>query len=122
MARPLLLRIRNREYASFGEEFFGRVNMKRKIRLRSAMVVVAAAVVPVVNQAARATDFFWNAPNGGTGTWDTATQMWSSTSAGPVDHIWANDGTERANFANTVGTVTINSGITTAGIAVTTSN
>jgi len=43
--------------------------MKRN-RLRSALIL--AAVVPLTASSARAvTDYFWNQPNGGTGTWDT---------------------------------------------------
>src|SRR5688500_18952643 len=62
------------------------------------------------------TDYHWNAPTGGTGTWDTTAQNWATTSGGPVDYTWLNDGTERANFGNTAGTVTLGTGITAYGL------
>jgi fibronectin-binding autotransporter adhesin len=69
------------------------------------------ALVSLVVTSARAqTDFFWNAPNGGIGPWDTTTQNWSTLAAGPVDYTWLSNGNERANFGNTAGTVTIPAG------------
>src|SRR5262245_17276128 len=66
------------------------------------------------------TDYFWNAPTGSTGNWDTSTLNWSTTAAGPVNYTWTNSGSERANFGNTGGVVTIAAGgISTFGINVT---
>jgi autotransporter-associated beta strand protein len=77
----------------------------------------------LLTPAARAqTDYFWNAPTGGTGTWNLSTGNWSSTSAGPVNYTWANTGSERANFGNTAGTVTLGTNITADGINFTTAN
>src|SRR5438874_12789146 len=88
-------------------------------RRRALVVAAAAAVVPAISQqsAHAQTDYFWNAPTGNSGAWDTVTQMWSSTTTGPVDHIWSNSGSERANFANGFGIVTLDAGgITSAGL------
>jgi autotransporter-associated beta strand protein len=89
----------------------------------AARAVVALAVIAFLAPAARAqTDYFWNAPNGGTNSWDLITQDWSTTSAGPVNYTWINSGSERANFGNTAGTVTLGTNITAYGINFTTAN
>lgn len=67
------------------------------------------------------TDYYWNAPTGGTGPWDLATLNWSTTVGGPVNYTWLNDGTERANFGDTAGTVTLSTGITAFGVNFSTS-
>jgi fibronectin-binding autotransporter adhesin len=85
-------------------------------------VVIATVAILGLNTPARAqTDFYWNQPGGGTGAWNTTTQNWSSVAgAGSNDHIWGNTGSERANFGNTAGTVTLGTGITVAGLVFTT--
>jgi autotransporter-associated beta strand protein len=82
----------------------------------AVLVVLALAASPAPAQ----TDYYWNAPTGGTGTWDTTLQNWSTTTGGPVDYIWTNSGTERANFGNTAGTVTLGAAITAHGLNFTT--
>src|SRR5262245_65972721 len=69
------------------------------------------------------TDYFWNQPNGGGGTWDTTTGNWS-TVAGALsnDYTWTNSGNERANFGNTLGTVTLGVPISAYGINITTAS
>jgi fibronectin-binding autotransporter adhesin len=84
----------------------------------TAMTVVG--LLGIATPAKAQTDYFWNAPNGGTGTWDTSTQNWASSAAGPVDYTWLNN-VERANFGNTAGTVTLGTGITSYGINFSTS-
>ncbi len=81
-----------------------------RLGLAPALLALALTAAPAAAQ----TDYFWNAPTGGTGTWDTATQLWSTTATGPVDYTWTNSRTERANFGNTGGIVSISSGPITA--------
>ena len=86
--------------------------MKRK-HLRNALI--AAAIVPFTARAASAaTDYYWFQPAGGSGSWDTFNQNWSSTQGVVPDHIWNNSGTERGNFINTFGeyAVTVTNGQT----------
>jgi autotransporter-associated beta strand protein len=85
-------------------------------RFRYAYFVAAGLILSQPAANAQITDYYWNAPTGGAGSWDTATQIWSSTTTGPVDHIWANSGSERANFGNTGGTVALSTGITAYGL------
>jgi autotransporter-associated beta strand protein len=56
------------------------------------------------------TDYFWQAPAGGTGPWDTITPSWSLAATGPATLAWPNTGNERANFGGTAGTVSIATG------------
>lgn len=76
----------------------------------SACLLMMLAAGPVSAQ----TDYFWNAPNGGAGTWDTLTQNWATNSAGPLDYTWTNSGLERANFGGTGGAVALAAGGITA--------
>lgn len=65
------------------------------------------------------TNYWWNAPTGGAGTWvgDGLTMNWSTTALGPTDYAWANLGSERANFGNTGGAVAIDAtGVTAFGV------
>jgi autotransporter-associated beta strand protein len=64
------------------------------------------------------TALFWNAPNGGTGTWNTTNTNWSTTAAGSALVVW--NSADQANFGNTAGTVTLGSAITSAGLVFTT--
>jgi autotransporter-associated beta strand protein len=74
----------------------------------SASFIAALALALCAGSEVRSqTDYFWNAPTGGTGTWNTTTQNWSSVAVGPVNYTWTNSGAERANFGNTAGTVTV---------------
>jgi fibronectin-binding autotransporter adhesin len=88
-----------------------------RLGLLPALLALALTAAPAFAQ----TDYYWNAPTGGDGTWDTATQLWSTTTTGPVDYTWTNSGTERANFGNTAGTVTLGTGITAYGLNFSTS-
>ncbi len=88
-------------------------------RHRISRSVLAAAALTVSSRFAHAatTDYFWNAPNGGTGNWDTSTSNWATAAAGPVNYIWTNNASERPNFQNTAGTVSIIApSVTAAGI------
>src|SRR6059058_1371295 len=82
-----------------------------------ARVLVASIVVllAAITAAHAQTDVFWNAPTGTSGTWQLDS-MWSTTAAGPNNYTWTNDGTERANFGNTGGIVTLGVPINTYGI------
>ena len=63
------------------------------------------------------TDYFWNAPNGGSGNWNTTDPTWSLTAVATPTYTWTNSGQERANFGNSPGTVTVAAGgITAFGI------
>jgi fibronectin-binding autotransporter adhesin len=93
-------------------------------RLRRVVAALFAAFVlgSVTATASAQTDYFWNAPTGSSGTWDTSTTDWSTVAAGPVNYTWTNSGLERANFGNTAGTVTLGTNITAYGINFNTAN
>ena len=84
----------------------------------SFAAICAAIFGTLVNPTAvRAqTNYYWNAPTGAAGTWNTATSNWSTVAAGPVNYTWTNSGNERANFGNTAGTVTLGAPITAYGL------
>jgi autotransporter-associated beta strand protein len=82
-------------------------------RVLIGLVALAATALTAAPASAQ-TNYFWNAPTGDTGTWDTSATNWSSTSGGPVDSTWPNTNSSRANFGNTAGTVTIAPGGVTA--------
>src|SRR4051812_16719207 len=87
---------------------------------RTARVALAAGLAHAMLIAAPAsraqTDFFWNAPNGGSGAWNTSTANWSTTATATPTYTWTNSGSERANFGNTAGTVTLGVNITAFGV------
>jgi fibronectin-binding autotransporter adhesin len=89
--------------------------MTARLFLRTICAAFVALVLTAAPVGAQ-TNYFWNAPTGGTETWDTATQRWSTTTGGPVDYTWTNSGLEIANFGNSAGTVTLGTGITTFGV------
>jgi autotransporter-associated beta strand protein len=69
------------------------------------------------------TDYNWNLPSGGTGTWDTSSINWNDPASGTANNYqWLNTGSERANFANTAGTVTLGAPITAYGINLSVAN
>lgn len=72
------------------------------------------------------TDLFWNTSgSGGTGNWDvTIDGNWNNPTFGAGNNsFWQpNDGTLRANFANTAGTVTIIEPVTAYGVNFSTAN
>lgn len=84
----------------------------RALALASAIAILA--VLAFASAAPAQTDYFWNAPNGGAGTWDTTTQNWSTAAAGQLNYTWTNSGSERANFVNAGGVVTVTGGGITA--------
>src|SRR2546430_12336268 len=92
------------------------------LAVRRFCVAASLVLFASISTAHAQTDYFWNAPTGGTGTWDPVTQNWATTSAGPVNYIWLNNGSERANFGNTAGTVTLGTGITAYGVNITVAN
>ncbi len=81
-------------------------------------------VVARISQAQ--TDYFWLAPVGGNGTWNTSNQTWSEGVNTPSDYTWQNSGSERANFGGgtgaTLGTVALGTPITAYGINFATAN
>jgi fibronectin-binding autotransporter adhesin len=80
-------------------------------RLPAFAFVVATAILTCSAPAAKAqVDYYWNAPTGGSGTWDTTNGTWSTTATGPTNYTWLSNGNERANFGNSGGTVTLDSG------------
>ena len=81
--------------------------MSRPLSLISTVGTALLALI-ISAAPAQAQNLFWNAPNGGTGTWDPTTVNWSTSAAGPVNTNWNdNSGSIVANFGNTAGTVTI---------------
>jgi autotransporter-associated beta strand protein len=95
--------------------------MSRSPVARSGRLLPLLALLLTAAPVSAQTDYYWNAPTGGTGTWDTATQNWATAVDGPVNYTWLNNGNERANFGNTAGTVTLGTGITANGLNFTTS-
>jgi len=89
-------------------------------RIVSAVLasIVALSAIPT---AYAQVDYFWNAPNGGPGTWNTTTQNWSTVATGPVDYTWTDNGNERANFGNSPGVVGLGTPILAYGVNFSTS-
>jgi autotransporter-associated beta strand protein len=96
--------------------------MTSPVSRRGAAIVSLLAVLSATSAARSQTAFFWNAPTGSSGTWDTSTQNWSTTAAGPVNYTWLNSGAELATFANTTGTVTLGTNISAFGITFSTAS
>ena len=74
-----------------------------------SLLALILTATPTVAQ----TNYFWNAPDGGSGHWDAAT-IWNATAGGATDYTWLNNGNERANLGDTAGTVTVAAGGNTA--------
>ncbi len=89
------------------------------IASRRLFVAALLAFFAVASAAQAQTDYYWNPTTGGVGTWDTPSTMWSDNSAVPLNYSWTNSGSERANFGNTGGTVTLGQNITAYGINIT---
>src|SRR5205823_6098741 len=85
-------------------------------RLFARRLFIALSLVLSAATAYGQTDYFWNPATGGSGNWDTSTVKWSTTAAGPVNYTWTNSGSERANFGNTAGTVTLGTNVSAFGI------
>ena len=65
------------------------------------ILLISAAGVP-------ATEYFWNSPNGGSGTWDTTNIMWSVDNVSTPTIIWNNLAGDDATFGGTAAfTVTV---------------
>jgi|GEM_PF-904020 len=83
-----------------------------------ARLVATLALALAAASSARADDFYWDADGsssstiGGTGTWDTSSSLWrSSTSTGTLG-AWSNSGSNNdALLQGTAGTLTLSSGI-----------
>ncbi len=71
-----------------------------------------AIVLWISSTALAQTTYYWNAPAGGAGIWDTSTTAWSTTSSGPLDTLWNSTTNDNAVFQNTGGAVSIESGDT----------
>ena len=97
-------------------------SLRRFFRCHAPWLASVAYLLAAHFFATAQTDYFFNAPNGGIGPWDTSTFNWSTVAAGPVNYIWTNSGNERANFGNTAGTVTLGTNITAFGINFTAAN
>ena len=70
-------------------------------RCVAAPFVALAALCLTAAPAAAQTDYWWNAPTGGVGNWDTTAIKWSTTNAAAPTYVWSNSGTERANIGGT---------------------
>jgi fibronectin-binding autotransporter adhesin len=66
-------------------------------------------------ESSQAATLYWNAPNGGAGTWDTATQAWSTDPAGLLKTTWNNSNGNDAVFPGAAGFTV---GIDEAGVSV----
>ena len=88
-----------------------------RIPRRVQQQVALAALLVATAAAAPAADLYWS----GTGTWNTATANWATTSGGPYDAAtWSNSPADAAFFEGTAGTVTLGEPITAAGLTFTT--
>ncbi|MGA2061539.1 MAG: autotransporter-associated beta strand repeat-containing protein, partial [Thermoguttaceae bacterium] len=81
---------------------------------RLGLLTVAFCLLIV--STSQAATLYWNAPNGGPGTWDTATQLWSTLALGPLNTTWSLGSTDDAVFQNTPGSGLIS--IATGGVSV----
>src|SRR5688572_24437330 len=94
--------------------------MSRSLVARSGVWPSLLALILTATPAFAQTDYFWNAPNGGSGLWD-ATTIWKTTAGGATDYTWLNNGNERANLGDNAGTVSVAAGgNTTFGLNFTT--
>src|SRR5438128_1089744 len=97
------------------------VRLSPALRVVRRTAVVLFLLAATAAPAAAQTDYFWNAPGGGAGTWNLATANWGTTVGGPTDYTWTNSGLERANFGGAAGdVVTLGTGITAYGLTFTT--
>ncbi|HTL29735.1 MAG TPA: autotransporter-associated beta strand repeat-containing protein, partial [Tepidisphaeraceae bacterium] len=78
---------------------------------RAALLLAVGSLSFAVTTKAQVSYFWQGEPtstHGGSGSWETTNTEWSSLgSSGAADHVWQNDGLERANFGITPGTVNI---------------
>ncbi len=87
--------------------------MTRKLHgsdVRYGMGILAAVLCLFTTATSQATQlYYWNAPNAGSGTWDTTNTKWSTDSASTPTIIWNNttDGGDDAAFAGSTYTVTV---------------
>jgi fibronectin-binding autotransporter adhesin len=92
-------------------------------RIGRRVAVALALVVGAAGSAAGQTEYHWNPPAGGAGSWDLSTANWSTNPAGPLNYTWVNSGSERANFGGTGGAVALAAGgITAFGLNFTATN
>jgi fibronectin-binding autotransporter adhesin len=57
------------------------------------------------------TTLYWNAPNGGNGTWDTTSTMWKNAWTAPPDTVWNNTNNDSGVFRGGVtGNITVDAG------------
>jgi fibronectin-binding autotransporter adhesin len=92
-----------------------------RLGLCSALFSLVLTAAP--SSAQTPTNYYWNTPNGGAGTWDNGVTMnWGTTpTASPPDYTWTNSGFEIANFGGTAGgTVTLGSSINVNALTFTT--
>ena len=87
-----------------------------KLRNLSAIVSIMVLLAAPFVQAA---DLYWSGNGtslGGTGTWDTATARWGSSSIGPFTTLWNNSNTDVARFGSTVGAVALGATVNVGGL------
>src|SRR3954468_8788460 len=92
------------------------------LAMRRFCIAASLLLFAAISTARAQTDYFWNAPTGGSGPWDLTTGNWATTSAGPVNYAWGNTGNERANFGNPARTGPPGIGITAYGVNITVTN
>lgn len=81
------------------------------------LVLLSAGLL--LGDVATAANRYWS----GTGTWDTTTANWGTTTSGPYTAAtWSNSPADTAFFEGSAGTVTLGTGITASGITFSTAD
>ena len=88
--------------------------MSRSKIMRTLFAAAAvAALLALPPSVAPAATLYWS----GTGTWDTTSQVWGTTTGGPyTTATWDNATPDSAIFEGTAGTVTLGEAITFGGM------
>src|SRR4051794_3175828 len=83
-------------------------------------VLFGALFAGFPGRASAQTDYYWNAPTGGSGTWNTSSPTWSTSPSGPLNYSWQGstnpNTTERANFLGYTGTVSVATSFSAQGL------
>ncbi len=77
------------------------------IMKKNLQFIFTLALTIIFASSSQAATLYWNGGTNGSGTWDTTTMIWSSTSGGALDSIWNNSVINDASFDATAKAQTI---------------